>query len=309
MACVDAPSLRASVGALTTPGFLHDPAASVRYTDLAHGTSFGGRLAELAGRSVLLATGGQLTSALALIELDGVARRIVILPPDVDRAHLPAIAAAAGVDAIVTDAESGIGAMLDVAVRVNVEPRIATAQPHVLPALATEWVMLTSGTTGVPKLVVHSFAGLAAAIRARSPADGAAVWATFYDIRRYGGLQMLSACGARRRFAGALERERTRRRPSGPAQGARCQSSRRHAVALAARADARPRSTRSRRAMCGCPARSPTRRSSMRCGRRSRTRRSGMLMRRPRPASPSTSTTGARAFRRVTSAPCATASK
>jgi len=191
MACVDAPSLRASVGALTTPGFLHDPAASIRYTDLAHGTSFGGRLAELAGRSVLLATGGQLTSALALIELDGVARRIVILPPDVDRAHLPAIAAAAGVDAIATDAESGIGAMLDVAVRVTVEPRIATAQPHVLPALATEWVMLTSGTTGVPKLVVHSFAGLAAAIRARSPADGAAVWATFYDIRRYGGLQML----------------------------------------------------------------------------------------------------------------------
>jgi acyl-CoA synthetase (AMP-forming)/AMP-acid ligase II len=191
MACVDAPSLRASVGALTAPGFLYDPAASVRYTDLAHGTSLGGCLAALAGRSVLLATGGQLTSALALIELDGVARRIVILPPDVERAHVPAIAAAAGIDAIVTDAESDIGAMLDVAVRVVVEPRIAATQPGVLPALATEWTMLTSGTTGIPKLVVHNFAGLTAAIRARSPADGAAVWATFYDIRRYGGLQML----------------------------------------------------------------------------------------------------------------------
>src|SRR5579863_1726344 len=191
MACVDAPSLRASVGALTAPGFLHDSAAAVRYTDVAGGTSLGGRLAALAGRSVLLATDAQLTCALALIELDGVARRIVILPPDVERAHMPAIAAAAGIDAIVTDAESDIGAMLDVAVRVVAEPRIAVAQPDVLPALATEWTMLTSGTTGIPKLVVHSFAGLTAAIRARSPADGAAVWATFYDIRRYGGLQML----------------------------------------------------------------------------------------------------------------------
>ena len=100
MAGVDAPSLRASVGRLSAPGFFYDCAASVRYTDLARGTSLGGRLAELAGRSVLLATGRQLTSALALIELDGVARRLVILPPDAEREHWPAIAAAAGVDAL-----------------------------------------------------------------------------------------------------------------------------------------------------------------------------------------------------------------
>jgi acyl-CoA synthetase (AMP-forming)/AMP-acid ligase II len=49
---------------------------------------------------------------------------------------------------------------------------------------------MTSGTTGVPKMVMHDLAGLTAAMRARSPADGAAVWGTFYDIRRYGGLQI-----------------------------------------------------------------------------------------------------------------------
>ena len=191
MARADAPSLRASVGALTAPGFFHDRAVSVRYTELARGTSLGGRVAELSGRSVLLATGGQLTSALALIELDGVARRIVILPPDAEREHVPVIAAAAGIDAIVTDERSDTGATLDVGVRVICEPRIVPARCDAPPVLSTEWVMLTSGTTGMPKLVVHSFAGLTAAIRARSPADGAAVWGTFYDIRRYGGLQML----------------------------------------------------------------------------------------------------------------------
>ena len=49
--------------------------------------------------------------------------------------------------------------------------------------------MLTSGTSGVPKIVRHTLEGLTGAIAA--DARGAApVWATFYDIRRYGGLQI-----------------------------------------------------------------------------------------------------------------------
>jgi len=44
----------------------------------------------------------------------------------------------------------------------------------------------------VPKIVGHSLEGLTGAIVADGPARGAAaVWATFYDIRRYGGLQIL----------------------------------------------------------------------------------------------------------------------
>jgi acyl-coenzyme A synthetase/AMP-(fatty) acid ligase len=51
--------------------------------------------------------------------------------------------------------------------------------------------MLTSGTSGVPKIVSHSLEGLTGAIVADGPARGARpVWATFYDIRRYGGLQI-----------------------------------------------------------------------------------------------------------------------
>jgi acyl-coenzyme A synthetase/AMP-(fatty) acid ligase len=51
--------------------------------------------------------------------------------------------------------------------------------------------MLTSGTSGVPKIVSHTLDGLAGAVVADGPAKGAPpVWATFYDIRRYGGLQI-----------------------------------------------------------------------------------------------------------------------
>ena len=51
-------------------------------------------------------------------------------------------------------------------------------------------MLLTSGTTGVPKLVVHTLASLAGAIDTGKPGNGRVIWSTFYDIRRYGGLQI-----------------------------------------------------------------------------------------------------------------------
>jgi acyl-coenzyme A synthetase/AMP-(fatty) acid ligase len=54
----------------------------------------------------------------------------------------------------------------------------------------TEWVLTTSGTTGAPKLVAHSLRGLVGAIAPRAARTKPTAWATFYDIRRYGGLQI-----------------------------------------------------------------------------------------------------------------------
>ena len=198
MAGVEAPSLRNFVANADAPAFFWDRAASARFTDLQRGTSIdGGRLADLAGRSVLIATAGQLTTALALIELDGCARRLVILPPDTEADHLDALIAAAGVEAVVTDVETPRRPAFDIAARAVCTPSIAPVAERPPVRRRSEWVLMTSGTTGVPKLVMHDLAGLTAAMHARSPADGAAVWGTFYDIRRYGGLQMYlrAVCG------------------------------------------------------------------------------------------------------------------
>ena len=58
---------------------------------------------ELRGRSVLVLTRDQLTTALALIELDGIARRLVLCPPDLRFEHVPYVIATAEVDALVSD--------------------------------------------------------------------------------------------------------------------------------------------------------------------------------------------------------------
>ncbi len=56
------------------PGMeFHGRGASVRLSDLATGSTLGAALESLRGRSVLIATREQLPTALALVELDGVA--------------------------------------------------------------------------------------------------------------------------------------------------------------------------------------------------------------------------------------------
>ena len=169
---------------------LHGLTTSVALADLVRGTSLGGRLPELAGRSVLVATGDQLTAALALIELDGVARRLILCPPDLPPEHLPSVVADAEVDAAVTSGQMDAAGELGVRLHAVCHPAIASMAEPPGERHETEWIMFTSGTTGAPKMVVHTRAGLTAAIKRNAAHDGPVVWGTFYDIRRYGGLQI-----------------------------------------------------------------------------------------------------------------------
>ncbi len=172
-------ALTAGAG-LSAGRFLADAGQRLQLADLERPDGLDGRLP---GRSVLISSDRQLPAVRALLALDGVARRMVLCPPDLQPGHLPAVLEDAAVDAIVSD---GTG------------PAAAAGQPMlpippVAPAgrsLATEWLLLTSGTTGRPKLVMHTLASLAGPLM-DGPAGAGQVWSTFYDVRRYGGLQVL----------------------------------------------------------------------------------------------------------------------
>ena len=162
-------------------------AAAVDLAQIAAGTTLDRDVAALAGRSVILRVADPLFAALALIELDGVARRIVLCPPDLSDEALPGVIASAGVDALVTDCAPPAAASQLWSARVALPVRpLATKRAA---AHETEWVMFTSGTSGPPKMVAHSLGGLTGAIK--PTAGDPPVWGTFYDIRRYGGLQIL----------------------------------------------------------------------------------------------------------------------
>jgi acyl-CoA synthetase (AMP-forming)/AMP-acid ligase II len=168
---------------------LSDARHSASLTELSDQTCLKGRLAELSGRSVLLAVSSQFLASLVMLEIDGIARRMLLCPPDLNTDHLQALIEDAEINAVITDqpdrfAALGIGLIVTTSEELQPATRGQTER-------ATEWLMLTSGTLGLPKIVGHTLEGLTGAIAADAPARGSRpIWATFYDIRRYGGLQI-----------------------------------------------------------------------------------------------------------------------
>jgi acyl-coenzyme A synthetase/AMP-(fatty) acid ligase len=168
---------------------ISDARQTVSLTNILEHTCLVGRFSELSGRSVLLAVSDQLISGIAMTEIDGVARRVLLCPPDLNADHVKTLIDDAEIDAIVTDqparwGDAGVYLLMGARAPVRAAARAKTER-------ATEWLMLTSGTSGAPKIVRHTLEGLTGAITADGPPRGTPpVWATFYDIRRYGGLQI-----------------------------------------------------------------------------------------------------------------------
>ena len=157
---------------------ISDPAHRVALADLAGSTNLALPLESMRNRSVLLLTAPQLPTVLALLSLDGIARRVLIGLPDLRLADLSQVKACGEVDVVLRD-----DALASV-------PR-PDAEPSGSRDVDTEWILFTSGTTGSPKLVSHSLPSLAGPLDDGLRTGPVPVWSTFYDVRRYGGLQIL----------------------------------------------------------------------------------------------------------------------
>ena len=146
--------------------FLRSATAELPLSRLEQGSSLSVEREDLRGRSLLIATEDQLAACLAMIELDTIAARMVLCPPCRPLSELRAIAREAHADTIVSDQPGTDFSSTGI-------PHIVWCNPNVQPgegrgmssasggnSIETEWVLLTSGTSGEPKLVAHTLASL-----------------------------------------------------------------------------------------------------------------------------------------------------
>jgi acyl-CoA synthetase (AMP-forming)/AMP-acid ligase II len=116
----------------------------------------------------------------ALLALDGVAARLLLLAPALPGETIVTLMAEAGATVLVSD-------------RADL-PRAVPAQfvagDGVRTPVETRWIMTTSGTTGLPKMVAHRLESLVRTVSVRPGAQGSA-WGLIYEPSRFAGLQVV----------------------------------------------------------------------------------------------------------------------
>lgn len=123
----------------------------------------------------------------ALIFLDGLADAILLLPNEDDPQTRAARLAQANIDIVIEQEGLGFAKLFEMA---SAAPASNITQLPARPApVATTWLLPTSGTTGTPKLIPHSFASLTRSMTTRRIGDEY-LWGSLYSLRRFAGLQV-----------------------------------------------------------------------------------------------------------------------
>ncbi|HIF10507.1 MAG TPA: long-chain fatty acid--CoA ligase, partial [Sneathiellales bacterium] len=145
-----------------------------------------------AGKSVALCVSDINTALPILCALDGVAKDVALFSvghkPDVVCSLLDHLSS----DVLFADNPEDFTAKLGgVSVYRSVEDCPDAPASDAASGLQTRWILTTSGTTGVPKLVSHTLDGLTRTTRIRKSVQAEVVWGLLYDYARFAGLQVV----------------------------------------------------------------------------------------------------------------------
>jgi len=152
----------------------------------------------LHGKKVILFITDTLEFVKALILFDGSAKAICPISTGVSRKELYHLVSKNKFDAVISDlnekdleifSEFNIPAF-------KVSEITPVEQKGIMPInQSTTWLIPTSGTTSLPKLVSHTLATLgAASLRRKRPNEKKEIWGQFYDVTRFAGYQILLNC-------------------------------------------------------------------------------------------------------------------
>jgi acyl-CoA synthetase (AMP-forming)/AMP-acid ligase II len=155
-----------------------DPARIALVTDAGHLTF--GDLAQTvpqAGLRLVLNTPDVALALRILLAMDGNGGQVTLSSPSLDAETLSSVVAQVGATLVRGVADS--------------PPQSESFRCETFGAGRTDWLMMTSGTTGVPKLVQHSLESLTRSTRMDTVKGAGQVWGLLYDYTRFAGLQVV----------------------------------------------------------------------------------------------------------------------
>jgi len=136
----------------------------------------------LKSSSVVINGRERLEFALLLSLLDGVASKILFVPQDIDEKLHKQYYDEAGIDYEVF-LENDV-------LKYRTIGTITSDKRIMNTATQTEWIIPTSGTTNIPKLVSHSFQSLTKSTKFNIERGGDFKWGLVFDIYRFSGIQV-----------------------------------------------------------------------------------------------------------------------
>ncbi|USI72461.1 AMP-binding protein [Sphingomonas morindae] len=159
-----------------------------------------------AGSAVALQLHDPLLFVRHLFALDGRASALLLLAPALPDDVAAERAAAAGCTRLIRDAETRT---------IEAAPAAPRADG------ATRWLMTTSGTTGVPKIVAHDLDTLTRSVRPPRAGMAVPIWGLLYEPSRFAGLQVVlqALLGGGRLLAAAYDEPLPERLTRFAAQG------------------------------------------------------------------------------------------
>lgn len=139
----------------------------------------------MAGTGVALCLSDPFDLVRALLALDGRVAALMLLSRDLPIDTKRALMREAGISVLVSD-------RADIEEATILDALLGRGEQGGDAIIDTEWLLTTSGTTGMPKLVRHQCASIFRAVRAERSSNGAHRWAMLYDPSRFAGTQVLA---------------------------------------------------------------------------------------------------------------------
>jgi acyl-CoA synthetase (AMP-forming)/AMP-acid ligase II len=155
---------------------------------------------ELLGKKVALQIQQSENLASLLVSLDGYSKQLTLLPTGLTSDEQYRFIQQSGSEVLITDNDSVeselplikySSTLFDTTKQRCQNKRLDN---NIATKSETLWLIPTSGTTGIPKLVVHTLASLTRSIKTDIRKGVEYKWGLFYEIMRFAGLQVFLQC-------------------------------------------------------------------------------------------------------------------